>query len=223
MVVGITTGGNHIIGSNYEDTGKNDESTTRAELDEIREKLSGMINNIPFEKVITTFSGLRAYADTGDFVIGPSIKNRRFINAAGIQSPGLTCAFIIAEIIAEHLKESGVKLISNRNFIPERKPQQKINGKDFLSNNVLYQKDNSFGEIICRCEKVSEAEIVEAIRKGATTLDGIKFRTRAGMGRCQGGYCTLRILKIMARELKTPVEELTKSGYGSFIADTRVR
>ncbi len=223
MVVGITTGGNHIIGSDYEDTGKNDESTTRTELDEIRKKLSGMINNIPFEKVITTFSGLRAYADTGDFVIGPSIKNNRFINAAGIQSPGLTCAFIIAEIITEHLKEAGVKLISNRDFIPERKPQQKINSKDLLSNNVLYQKDNSFGEIVCRCEKVSEAEIIEAIRRGATTLDGIKFRTRAGMGRCQGGYCTLRILKIMSRELDIPIEELTKSGYGSFMADTGAR
>ncbi|MBM3706232.1 MAG: FAD-dependent oxidoreductase, partial [Actinobacteria bacterium] len=215
MVVGITTGGNHIIGSNYEATDKHDFSTSRAELDEIRKKLSSMIENIPFEKVITTFAGLRAYADTGDFVLGPSIENKNFINAAGIQSPGLTCAFAIAEIIVDCLKESGLELSKNSKYMPVRQKQKKLDMVDLMSNNLLYSKDAGYAEIVCRCEKVSEAEVVDAIKRGATTLDSVKFRVRAGMGRCQGGYCTLRVMKILSRELGLPFEKITKSGGNS--------
>ena len=222
MVVCITTGGNILVGSNYTSASKQDITTTREDLEEIRDKLSAMIENIPFEKVITTFAGLRAYADTGDFVLGPSCKNRQFINAAGIQSPGLTCAFIIAEIIVDYLKDSGARLSKNKKFIPERKSAMKLDKSDYLANTSLYTRDNDFGEIICRCEKVSKAEVIHAIRNGATTLDGIKFRTRAGMGRCQGGYCTLRIMKILSNELNISYEEITKSGYNSRIASARM-
>jgi glycerol-3-phosphate dehydrogenase len=222
MVVGITTGGNFLVGSNYTKADKYDISTAKTDLDEIKDKLSAMIKNIPFDRVITTFAGLRAYADTGDFVLGPSSKNNRFINAAGIQSPGLTCAFIIAEMIVDYLKESGLKLVKNRKFIPERRPPVKLDRVDFLSNDKLHKKDKSFGEIICRCEKVSKAEVIAAIRGGATTLDGIKFRTRAGMGRCQGGYCTLRIMKILAVELGIPYEQIKKSGFNSNMVGYRM-
>jgi len=243
MVVAITISGNYLIGSNYEATHKYDFSTTARELEEIKEKLSEMIVNIPFDKVISTFCGLRAYADTGDFILGPSDKNGQFINAAGIQSPGLTCAFIIAEIILDCLKVAGLKLKKNPRFFPERKKQVKLckeelmesgknlirnknlknesvfkNNQNFLTNNRLYRLNKSYGEIVCRCEKISEAEIIEAINNGATTLDGIKFRTRAGMGRCQGGYCTLRVMKILSRELGIPFTQITKSGSSSFIA-----
>ncbi len=223
MVVAITTGGNFLIGSNYTVADKYDISTSSSDLDEIKIKLSEMTDNIPFERVITTFAGSRAYANTGDFVLGPSYKNRRFIHAAGIQSPGLSCAFIIAEMTVDYLKESGVKLLKNKKFIPERKPQVRLNNEDYTKNNLLYKKNNSYGEIVCRCEKVSEAEVVDAIRNGATTMDGIKFRTRAGMGRCQGGYCTLRVMKILSRELGIPYEQITKSGYNSSIARFRMR
>jgi glycerol-3-phosphate dehydrogenase len=222
MVVLKAPGGNFLIGSNYMTTDKYDISTTKEELDEIKEKLSAMIDNIPFDKVITVFAGLRAYADSGDFVLGPSQNNSRFINAAGIQSPGLTCSFLIAEMIIEHLKDSGVKLLKNRNFIQERQNWVKIDKSRYLDNNRLYDKNPGYGEIICRCEKVSEAEVVDAIRNGATTIDGIKFRTRAGMGRCQGGYCTLRIMKILSRELGIPYEQITKSGYDSRLAVARM-
>jgi glycerol-3-phosphate dehydrogenase len=222
MFVCITTGGNILVGSNYTSANKQDITTTREDLEEIRDKLSAMIENIPFEKVITTFAGLRAYADTGDFVLGPSCKNRQFINAAGIQSPGLTCAFIIAEIIVDYLQDSGDRLSKNKKFIPERKSAMKLDKSDYLANTSLYTRDNDFGEIICRCEKVSKAEVIHAIRNGATTLDGIKFRTRAGMGRCQGGYCTLRIMKILSNELNISYEEITKSGYNSRIASARM-
>ncbi len=218
MVVTPTSGGNLLVGSNYELTDKNDSSTTYDELEEIRKKLSRLIENIPFEKIITAFAGSRAYADTGDFILGPIPHNERFINAAGIQSPGLTCAFLIAEMMADYLKDAGLPLKNNSGFKPQREAIKKINKENLLENNSLYRTDNKYGEIICRCEKVSEAEIVEAIKRGAATIDGIKFRTRAGMGRCQGGYCMLRVLKILSRELGVPVEEITKSGGNSFVA-----
>lgn len=218
MLVSPTTGNNIHFGSNYEITNKYDHATTKNELNEIREKLSQMIVGIPFEKVITTFTGLRAYANTGDFILGSSFINNRFINAAGIQSPGLSCSFVISEIMFDALKSAGAKLIKNPKFIPERKSIQKLDKLDFVKNNKLYKNNTSFGEIICRCEKVTEAEVLDAIKKGATTLDGVKFRTRAGMGRCQGGYCTLRVMKILSRETGLPFNKITKSGDNSYIA-----
>jgi len=218
MVVGPTTGNNIIIGSTYEDTDKNDFSTTKEALDEVKVKLGQMIENIPFNKTITIFAGLRAISNTGDFIIGQCQANKKFINAAGIQSPGLTCAFIIAEIISDHLKEAGLKLEKNTRFIPERKRFPKLDKTSFENNHELYASNSSYGEIICRCEKVSEAEIVNAIENGATTLDGVKFRTRAGMGRCQGGYCTLRVMKLLSKKLGIPIEKITKSGGDSYQA-----
>jgi glycerol-3-phosphate dehydrogenase len=218
MLISPTTGNNIHLGSNYEVTNKYDYETTKYELNEIKEKLSQMIEGIPFDKVITTFTGLRAYADSGDFIVGPSFINNKFINAAGIQSPGLSCSFIIAEIMIDALKSAGAKLVKNPKFIPERKSIQKLDKVDFIKNNKLYKSNSNFGEIVCRCEKVTEAEVVDAIKNGATTLDGIKFRTRAGMGRCQGGYCTLRVMKILSRELGLPFNKITKSGDNSYIA-----
>ena len=177
-----------------------------------------MIENIPFNKTITIFAGLRAISNTGDFIIGQCQANKKFINAAGIQSPGLTCAFIISEIISDQLKEAGLKLEKNTKFIPERKRFPKLDKVSFENNHELYASNSSYGEIICRCEKVSEAEIINAIENGATTLDGVKFRTRAGMGRCQGGYCTLRIMKLLSKKLGIPIEKITKSGGDSYQA-----
>lgn len=218
MVVAPTTGNNIIMGSTYEDTDKNDFSTTKKALDEVKVKLGQMIENIPFNKTITIFAGLRAISNTGDFIIGQCQANKKFINAAGIQSPGLTCAFIISEIIADQLKEAGLKLEKNTKFIPERKRFPKLDKVNFRNNHELFAMNSSYGEIICRCEKVSEAEIINAIENGATTLDGVKFRTRAGMGRCQGGYCTLRVMKLLSKKLGIPIEKITKSGGDSYQA-----
>jgi glycerol-3-phosphate dehydrogenase len=223
MYVGRTFHDNAILGSNYEVTDKNDVTTSTESLNLIRQKLADMIDDIPYDKVITSFSGLRAYADSGDFVLGPSIANRNFINAAGIQSPGLTCAFLIAEMTADYLKESGLKLASNPKFIPIREKPLKLDSADYAANNILFKKDKCFGEIECRCEKVTEAEIIQAIKNGAATLDGVKFRTRAGMGRCQGGYCTTRVMRILSRETGIPFEEITKSGGNSYITGQKMQ
>lgn len=223
MYVGKTFHDNSILGSNYEVTDKYDLTTSKISLDEIKHKLSDMIENIPYDKVITTFSGLRAYADSGDFVLGPSAANKNFINAAGIQSPGLTCAFLIARMTADYLKESGLKMPPNPKFVPVREKPPKLDSTDYLSNNSLYQKDKCYGEVECRCEKITEAEIIQAIKNGATTLDGVKFRTRAGMGRCQGGYCTMRVMRIISRETGVPFEKITKSGGNSYIAGYKMK
>ncbi len=218
MIVGPTIDGNILVGSNFEKATKYDCYTSTDELNNIKDKLSQMIDHIDFSKVITTFAGIRASADTGDFVLGPSKANEKFIHASGIQSPGLTCAFVIAEIISDHLEEKGLRLIKDPKFDPVRKRMKKIDQSDYLANNVLHESNRDWGEIICRCEKVSKAQIVDAVKKGAVTLDGIKFRTRAQMGRCQGGYCTLRIMEIISGTAGIPINRITKSGEDSYIA-----
>ena len=222
LVVIPALSGNLLLGSTYEYTDKYDDSTVSGVLEDVKLKLNSLFENIPFEKTITTFTGLRAVSDSHDFVLGPSKVNERFIEAAGIESPGLTCAFIIAEMTADFLNQKGVKLISNPSYKPHRKKSVKLDKEDFLSNNSYVNDNHDYGEIICRCEKVTKAEIIEAIRNGATTIDGIKFRTRAGMGRCQGGYCTLKVMKILSEKLGIPFNEITKSGGNSYIAGKKM-
>jgi len=223
VLISPTVDKNFFIGPNYKYlSSKSNKSTTYEGEKEIKNKIEEIFSNLPYEKIITRFAGIRAVSDTNDFILGPSYRYKRFINAAGIQSPGLTCAFTIAEIIVEHTKETGLSLKKNPKFIPERKSRARLDKIDYYSNNKLYRKNKNYGEIICRCEKVSEAEIIDAIKNGATTVDGVKFRTRAGMGRCQGGYCLLRIMEILSRELGIPYEEVTKSGNNSNIVKSKM-
>ncbi len=218
MIVGPTIDGNILVGSNFEKSSKDGLFTSTDALNDIKDKLSLMIEDMDFRKVITTFAGIRASADTGDFVLGPSKANEKFIHASGIQSPGLTCAFIIAEIIAGFLKEKGLQLAKDPKFVPVRKKMPKINRADYMANNAMHEDEKDWGEIVCRCEKVSKAQIVDAVQKGAVTLDGIKFRTRAQMGRCQGAYCSLKIMDIISRTAGIPINRITKSGQDSYIA-----
>ncbi|MGM0367927.1 MAG: NAD(P)/FAD-dependent oxidoreductase [Actinomycetota bacterium] len=213
---------NLLVGPNYVEAEKGDVSTDARSYREIKEKASKYFTGIPFGKVIASFSGLRAVSDTNDFIVSPSPANHKFINVAGIQSPGLTCAFSISEMVVDLLKETGVEFNSNKSFNPLRKAVIEFNQQDMEKSKRLYGRDNNYGNIVCRCEKVSEAEVIEAIRRGARTFDGIKFRTRVGMGRCQGGYCTMRILRILSRELNISMDDITKKGHGSYILEGRV-
>jgi len=217
VLVTPTAEGNIMVGPNYIECSKDDVATTIEGHDEIKKRAASYFKDIPFGKTITSFAGIRAVSDTNDFKISPSEVNSRFINIGGIQSPGLTCAFSISEMALDLLKEVGIKFRANRHFMPTRKSIKKLNQKDYLANRDLYSSNRDYGRIICRCEKVTEAEIVEAIARGARTLDGVKFRTRAGMGRCQGGYCSLKVMHILARELEIPLEAVTKKGKGSNI------
>jgi glycerol-3-phosphate dehydrogenase len=218
-----TVEGTMMVGPTAEEIDdKDDESTTPENLERIFSLAARMVPRISKRDVITSFAGLRPTLPGNDFFIEISKKAPGLVQAAGIQSPGLTAAPAIAELVASLLKEDGLALEEKAGFNPILPLSPKIRdlGPEALEN--LIRKDPAYGHIVCRCERVSEAEVVEAIRKGHVTLDGIKFYTRAGMGRCQGGFCTYRILAILARETGMPVESVTKRGRGSRILAGRI-
>ncbi|HOD00943.1 MAG TPA: FAD-dependent oxidoreductase, partial [Myxococcota bacterium] len=165
---------------------------------------------------ITAFAGLRAVSSTGDFIIGPtSVKG--FINAAGIQSPGLTSAPSIGEYVVGILESEGLSMSLKDDFRAEIDGPPRFAKQPVDVQERMVASDPAFGKIVCRCEIVTEAEIHDAIDHGARTVDGVKFRCRAGMGRCQGGFCTSRIITILSERLGIPPEQVTKRGGGSWI------
>jgi len=176
-----------------------------------------MIPQIESKDIIASFAGIRPVADTNDFIIEESKAVPHFINAAGIQSPGLTAAPAIALMVVDILKASGLSLTKKRRFKKYDRPHRRLTLLSNKEKELAIKLNRSYGNIICRCETVSEAEVVAAIKNGAKTVDGIKFRTRAGMGRCQAGFCTHHVMRILARELGSPEETLTKRGGGSLI------
>lgn len=209
-----TLDGTVMIGPSAED-GRDDDTTTNDVFDAILASTRAIIPSITPKLLISAFAGVRPVATGDDFIIGPTgVKG--FINVAGIQSPGLTAAPAIAEAVVAILKKNGDLPLNKKSdfiaYVP-RHPKARTMGKEDLARSVAL--DPHFGKLVCRCEHVSEAEIRQAVREGASTLDGIKLRTRAGMGRCQGGFCTYRILEIMAEELGVPMTELTKKGANS--------
>ncbi len=195
---------------------KTDLATTRAELETILKSARNMIPSVSETDVITSFAGLRPCLEE-DFYIEPSRKAPAFIQVAGIQSPGLTASPAIGEYVKDLLKKEGLKLVEKADWDPFVRKVPRAKDLSPFELDELVRKDPSYGEIVCRCERVTEAEIVEAIRRGHTTLDGIKYFTRAQMGRCQGGFCTYKILKIIMRETGMSWDEITKRGSGSSV------
>lgn len=165
---------------------------------------------------IAEFAGLRAVSSTGDFIIGPS-RVPGFFNVAGIQSPGLTASPAIAVYVRELLGCAGLPLIEKENFDPVVPALARFSQQPYEKRQTLVATDPRFGSLVCRCELVTEAEIHQAIDHGARTLDGVKFRTRAGMGRCQGGFCTSRVMRILFERLRVPFHTITKRGKSSWI------
>lgn len=218
ILVSPTVDGNLLMGPTSVDMeDKEDNSTTKEGFDKIIKEAGRYIKSAQFNKVITSFCGLRAVGDKEDFII--TSPERGFINAGGIESPGLSASPAIAEYIVEMIKEQGFILEKNESFKPERKPMHFFREASIEEKNEIIKKDKSFGKIVCRCETVTEGEILEAIRTNprARDLDGVKRRTRAQMGRCQGGFCSPYITELIAREWNIPVEEVTKFGGGSVI------
>lgn len=210
-----TLDGTIMIGPSATDTTDRESlSTTNEQFSQILKNTRSIIPAIQARQVISAFSGLRCVATGDDFIIGPT-PLKGFINAAGIQSPGLTAAPAIAELFPDILATEGLELKEKSNFKSKVPRHIKIKDLDPTALDALVKKDPLYGKVICRCERVSEAEIRQAIREGATTLDGIKLRTRSGMGRCQGGFCSFRILEIMAEEMGVDVLTITKKGPGS--------
>lgn len=220
VLVTATVHGNLMIGPSATDIlGKNDVSVTSEGLSHVIAAAMRSFPHIHPKDAITQFAGLRANAAEKDFIIQPSALQRGFIQVAGIASPGLTAAPAIAKYVAMLLYDEGLQRKPKGNFYPKRRRIPCFNEMTRDERNALIQENPLYGKIICRCENVSEAEIIESIQRsaGATTLDGVKRRVRAGMGRCQGGFCSSAVLSILARELKQPPVEITKCGAGSNI------
>jgi glycerol-3-phosphate dehydrogenase len=201
---------------------KEDLSTTQINFEMIFHSARRLVPKISERDIITSFAGLRPALGSNDFYIAISEKQPRLIQVAGIQSPGLTAAPAIGEYVKDLLKKAGLVLTERPDFDPLISEVPRIRALSPYEADALVQREPAYGEIICRCESVSEAEIVAAIHRGHTTMDGIKFYTRAQMGRCQGGFCSYKILKILQRETGMSIEEITKRGLGSNIITDRV-
>lgn len=220
VLITPTVHGNLLIGPNSQVIGdKDDASTTASGLEEICKMAAQSIEGVPIDMAIANFSGLRATPDTGDFIIEEIEGHKGFINVAGIESPGLTASPAIAEYVIELLRSSGLDLRENKNFNPFRKPVIEFMKLGSKEKDNLIKANPLYGRIICRCEHITEGEIVDVIRRnvGARSVDGVKRRIRAGMGRCQGGFCLPRVVEILARELNKDSCQILKDEQGSYI------
>jgi glycerol-3-phosphate dehydrogenase len=214
VLVTRTVHGNLIVGPNAENLDDNEDiQTTAMGLEEVRNASYKTSNKIPFNLVITSFSGLRATSTTGDFIIEESKEAENFINVAGIESPGLSAAPAIAEYVVGILNNKVNGLVKKQDFNPIRRKVIRFMELSDIEKAEVIKKDPRYGRIICRCESITEGEIVDAINRkvGATTLDGVKRRARPGMGICQGGFCGPRVIEILARELKIDELKVLKS------------
>ena len=225
ILVTPTIDGNLLIGPNALDIDdKSDVATTQLGMDEILSKAKLSLKEIPMRYIITSFSGLRAHSDADDFIIGEAEDVENFINAAAIESPGLSSAPSIAEMLKEIVVEK-LSPDKKEDFNPIRIGIPKFREMNNEERQELIEKNSAYGKMVCRCETVTEGEIIEAIRRplGARTLDGLKRRTRAGMGRCQAGFCTPKLVSILARELNIPEEEVTKFGRESKVLIGKIK
>ena len=214
ILVSPTVDGNLLIGpTSFDMSDKTDTATT---IDGFAQLFGAdTVKSIPFNKSITSFCGLRAVGSAGDFIL--SSNKRGFISAGGIESPGLSASPAIAEEIIDMLGVQGLVLYKKNDYDPYRRPAHWFREASVAEKNAAIAQNHAYGRVICRCETVTEGEIIEAIHTnpGARDLDGIKRRTRAQMGRCQGGFCMPSVMRILSRELDIPYESITKSGGNS--------
>jgi len=220
ILVTPTIDGNLMIGPSAENIEDKQDLATHAEiLKKVAAKAALSVPELPMNRLITSFSGLRAHnPEEYDFIVEEADGCRGFINAVGIDSPGLSAAPAIGKSIAE-LIAGILQPEENSEFIGERTGILEFRKLDLAQQNRLISINPAYGRIVCRCESITEAEVIDAIKcpLGASTIDGIKRRVRAGFGRCQGGFCTSRLLEILAREKQIKVSQVTKSGGGSQI------
>ena len=217
ILVSPTVDGNLLLGPTATDIeDKEDTKTTTEGFASVISKANNNVKNLPLNKVITSFCGLRAVGSTGDFIIK---INDGVVTLAGIESPGLSSAPAIAEYVEELLLGAGMKSGKKADYNPIRRPAHYFKSLSMEEKNEIIKKDPRYGKMVCRCESITEGEIVEALTNNprATDIDGVKRRTRSGMGRCQGGFCSPTVVELIARELGVPFESVTKFGKGSII------
>lgn len=220
ILVSPTSHGNVIVGPTAEDIpAADDTSVTKKGIDYLDNMALKSVPNLPLKKTIRVFTGVRARPSTGDFMIYESKHSKGIIHAGGIESPGLSSALAIGEYVANLLESAGAKLIKKTNYQAKRTRPHLFIELDKKTQNQMIAKNPAYGHIICRCENITEGEIIDVIHRfaGSRTLDSIKRRARPGSGRCQGGFCAPRVMEIISRELNIPLETVLKENQGSTI------
>ena len=218
ILVSPTVHGNLLLGPTAIVQDEYDTSIRKEGFSEIITGANKMVKNIPYGEVITSFAGVRAYSDKNDFTIGFSGASNKLYNVCGIESPGLTSAPAIALFVAEEIAKT-FSAQKNKSFNKIRKASNWFKNLSIKSKNKVISKNADYGKVVCRCENVTMGEILEALKTNprATTIDGVKHRTRAGMGRCQGGFCQPSVFNLIMKEYGYKAEEVTKNGKKSFI------
>ena len=225
ILVTPTVDGNLLLGPSAIDIDDKSDVTTLADtLAGVLETAKKSVPCLTTREVITSFAGLRAHCDRNDFIIEPSEKNAQFINVAGIESPGLSSAPAIAVYVKDMIL-SVLPAEEKEDFIASREEPVRFRHMSNEERKALIEKNPAYGRIICRCETITEGEILDAINApaGARDVDGVKRRTRAGMGRCQGGFCGSKVVELLARELGVEINEITKFGGNSKILYDRTK
>lgn len=236
VLITPTVDNNILIGPSADSVSTVDETaTTKAGQKFVFNTACRTIPNLPARNIINSFAGVRALAfvkseteefvPVNDFIIEEDSIIKKFITVGGIASPGLSAAPAIAVYVVDLLKNAGLELIPNQDFVSVRKGIESFLRASAERKVELIEENSLYGRIICRCEMITEAEIVQSIHSiiGATDLDGVKRRTRSGMGRCQGGFCLPRVTEILSRELKIPMIEVTKKGGYSYVLYGKTR
>lgn len=227
VLIAPTVDGNVIVGpTTVEVDNKDSAAIAQDALSNVFKSANKSVPSISMRNTITSFGGLRAHDVTSDFIIGSSNANKKFINVAGIASPGLASSPAIADYVLEILQSIyDGELEKKSDYNPSRTEPIKFREMSDEQRRELIAKNKAYGRIICRCETVTEGEIIDAINSpvGARDVDGVKRRTRAGMGRCQSGFCGSKVMEILSRELNVPINEITKFGGKSDILYERTK
>lgn len=226
ILVTQTTSGNYLVGPSSEWVDdKEDFSTDTLTLADVRRQATDMVPNIPFNEQIRVYAGLRATPSTHDFIIEPSKSYKDFINVAGIESPGLVSSPAIGEYVVEELVKAVLPLKENPNYNPRIKPYIKTAFLSTEEKNELIKKNPHYGKIVCGCEKVTLGEIEDAMSRSlpVNSIKALKKRTRAGFGKCQGGFCQPTVLNLIAKNRGISPLEVKYDGEGSEIVIEEVK
>lgn len=219
ILVTQTADKNILLGPTSEEVDSGCTDTTADGLAFVIEKVGKMCKGTPLYNTITSFTGVRAYSSRHDFILEESKCTSGVIHCAGVESPGLTSAPAIAKYVLEELVSKHLPLVKNDSFNGKREAEYFFKDLSIEEKNAVIKKDSSYGRIVCRCEQITEGEILRAIRENppAKNIDAVKRRTRAGMGRCQGGFCQPYVAELIAKEQNIPFENVTKNGKGAEI------
>ena len=218
ILVSPTVHGNLLTGPTAGKVASADsKEITQAGIDTVIALSHKSVPSVEFRNVITSFTGVRSSEKNGDFIIGFSEKCENLLNVAAIDSPGLTCCVSIAEYVVELMEKAGIMLEVNPNFDGTREDPHTFRNMSDEEKDAFIKANPEYGKIVCRCEQVSEGEIRKVLRTNppAQDMDGVKRRTRGGMGRCQGGFCGPYVMKLIAEERGIAKEQVTKNGKGS--------